>query len=50
MTVSLRVDNANHATLAMLALATIEPDWFGVVDHDCVHRPHGVRWFDWHEP
>lgn len=50
MRLSLRIDDTNHALLAMIALTTIEPDGFGVVDPDCVDRSHSIRWFDRHEP
>ena len=39
---SLRVDDANHARLAMLALRAVEPDGFCVVDGDGIHGHHGA--------
>lgn len=46
----LRIDNANHALLAMISLGAIVPDWLRVIDHDCVYG-HGCGGgsFDRHE-
>ena len=44
----LRVDDANHAGLAMVSLRAVVPNRFRVIDHDCVCGNHCVCGLDKH--
>ena len=43
-----RVDDADHAGLAVGALGAVVPDGLGVVDHDGVGGHHGIGRLDGH--